>query len=132
MTGSMSEFSFNLNFLAKMELLFGIHRNVGTQKSGNYSTENVYNLKFVKMEFFSQIGSVCPFVNIFLCSIRHRAKPKRPKDQNHVHGHRLRIETGSSRSPVSNGTMSNSPEVRIEGRGKTYLSSFQFFNLVQF
>ena len=85
-----------------------------------------YNLKFVKMEFFSQIGCVCPFVNIFLCSIRHRAKPKRPKDQNHAHGHRLRIETGSSRSPVSNGTMSNSPEVRIEEEEDFIFSSFQF------
>ena len=83
-----------------------------------------YNLKFVKMKFFLQIGSVCPFVNIFLCSTRHRAKPKRPKDQNQGHGHRLRIETGSSRSPISNGTMSNSPEVRI-----FFLQVFNFWIL---
>ena len=31
-----------------------------------------YNLKFVKMEFFSQIGSVCPFVIIFFCSDTER------------------------------------------------------------
>ena len=84
------------------------------------------------MEFFSLIGSVCPFVNIFLCSLRHRAKPKRPKDQNHGHGHRLRIETGSSRSTVSNGTMSNSLEVRIEEGEDLFVLIFNFWILFNF
>ena len=101
-----------MNSVAKMELIeMYVRKKVAITQQKMFPA---YNLKFVKMEFFPQIGSVCPFVKILLCSIRHRAKPKRPKDENHAHGHRLRIETGSSRSPVSNGTMSNSPEVRIE------------------